>query len=259
MAARSDDEAGYGRYIHSSDFTTINQASPTTNLSSGRLENQNVVEPFLLGSSHQQREHVTTALDRMGAGVIEVREAFQQWVQRKRRAPTTHGAGRADAGPKVTGPQSGRGHQIADAATLLTGDGTRAGSTFTSVPVAFQNVTGTDHLEGAMIRAMAELRLPTETAEAFCKGAGRATETEARADDVSFSAFVERYADAVGLLRDFAPHRNGGEVWADGPGGMWVAVSGKELADARAVFDDKVAEQEGKTKSTDKGKTRHLQ
>lgn len=116
-----------------------------------------------------------------------------------------------------------------------------------------------------MVSAMAELRLPLETAEAFCEGVGENSGESAAAEPgrrvaVTFSDFVERYADASGLLRETASSggkKRGREVWVEGHAGAWVAVPAKECKGARRVFDGQVAtrdeDQDQENKSDDGG------
>lgn len=92
-------------------------------------------------------------------------------------------------------------------------------------------------VESRAIRAMVELRVPPEVAEAACRGAG------SDLGRVSFSEFVARYAEASGLAGEVVPRR-GGQVWAEGPGGRWVRALPSQLGEARSAFDEAAGSQE---------------
>lgn len=175
----------------------------------------------------QHRDRVATALDRMGAGVVEVRDAFQRWMPWRRGVNATRDARNHSTAVPASSAKDGK-HENTESFA--------------------------DDLEGAMVSAMVELRVPKHTAEVFCEGvvtgAGAA---EGDTTVVSFADFVGRYADAAGLLREEgSASRPGGGVWAEGPGGVWVAVSWRELAGAKEAFDEAVDNQ-GDT-FDDKGK-----
>lgn len=173
-------------------------------------------------SPRAQRGRVATALDRMGAAVMEVRDAFQRWVPHE--------------GPSVAAARSSSNQAVNKRAVSFS-DG---------------NKTSLAGLKEAMVRAMTDLRLPLETATDFCErvGGGEAA--------VTFSDFLSRYADASGLLKDISPSGNKGgrDVWVEGSAGVWVAVPLKELRDARREFDEqaaKQADQDQGSKSDDEG------
>lgn len=170
----------------------------------------------------QRHDRVATALDRMGAGVVEVRDAFQRWVPRRLEAEATRDTRNHAAAVATSSANNGK-HEISGSIA--------------------------DGLEEAMVNAMVELRIPKRTAEAFCEGAA-AGASAAEGDTVSFSDFVGRYADAAGLLREeTATCRPGGGVWAEGPGGVWVEVSRRELAGAKDAFDEAADKQVDKRRN----------
>ena len=214
----------------------------------GRLGKQGTDRSLLPPTPvREQRSRVAIALDRMGAAVIEVREAFQRWVPQTRRPH--------DVGPKHVGTErQGRKTRAKDepggVAKSLVGHGKRevhhSDSAKRVTPEAAVDVAD---LKGGVMRAMMELRLPVETAEYFCNKTDGVD--EAPAGEISFADFVALYADAAGLLTESAHDRKGGEVWVEGPGGRWTAVSRKESEGARRVFFEKATEQEQETKSDD--------
>lgn len=195
-------------------------------------------------SPREQRARVAIALDRMGAAVVEVREAFQRWVPGGEKAVVA-------ARPATSPARRANKKRTVSFSDPNTAEVTAPGDTKATL----------SNVDGAMVRAMTELRLPFETAEVFCKGAGVQRENgEEILLPVTFSDFVGRYAAASGLLREFSPAgRSGGiEVWVEGPGGAWVAVSRKGYKVARKVFDEQASEhnqdQESKNESDDGGK-----
>lgn len=170
----------------------------------------------------QRHDRVATALDRMGAGVVEVRDAFQRWVPWRREAEATRDT-RNHTAAVATSSAKNEKHEISGSIA--------------------------DDLEEAMVNAMVELRIPQRTAQAFCEGVA-AGASAAEGDTVSFSDFVGRYADAAGLLREkTSTCRPGGGVWAEGPGGVWVEVSRRELAGAKDVFDEAADKQVDKRRN----------
>ncbi len=174
-------------------------------------------------SPSDQRRRVAIALDRMGAAVVEVRDAFQRWVPRDGHAVAV-AAARSMSSPAPRS-RSRRAVSFSDQEMA-------AGS-------SLGNKMSLSTSKEAMVRAMAELRLPPETAETFCKGVG-GSEASGKG---TFSDFVSRYAAASGLLKETVPSgkNGGGEVWVEGLGGVWVAVPSKKCLDARKVFDGEVA------------------
>lgn len=200
-------------------------------------------------SREQQRARVATALDRMGAGVIEVREAFQRWVPGAQRAPAM--------GPQNDDPgHSGR--QARPAKPLVGSSNHRVkalgSAKATIIPEA--STMGVADLNGGVSRAMQELRLPLETAAAFCQETAGGGVEAGPPEELSFSEFVSRYAGAAGLLTESPAHgREGGEVWVEGPGGRWVAISRRKSECARRVFDEQAAEQEQQDTKSDDGGT----
>lgn len=92
------------------------------------------------------------------------------------------------------------------------------------------DVKSAGKMETAVTSAMTELRLPMKVAAEFSKGAGAKN-----LGSITFSEFVGRYAEAAGLQREIS-HPRGTQVWAEGPEGMWIALSPERLAGARAVF-----------------------
>ncbi|CAM9612678.1 unnamed protein product, partial [Hapterophycus canaliculatus] len=173
-------------------------------------------------SPREQRARVAIALDRMGAAVVEVRGAFQRWVPGGARPAT---AGRVQASPARRAIRK-RTVSFSDSITVTTPADTKA------------NLA---NVREAMVWAMTELRLPLETAEDICEGAGVQRENgEETPVPVTFSDFVGRYAAASGLLREASPDERKGsrEVWVEGPGGAWIAVSPKEYKVAWNAFDE---------------------
>ena len=263
VVARLDGDDDSGGFLRSRALNTtskndvgltsssLSRAAAAMALGPHRLEKQGADRSLLLPSSREQRARVATALDRMGGGVIEVREAFQRWVPGTRRTP--------DIGPKHIQPdhkerqaRSGGGPSVS--AKSLVGSGKRGDNTSDSAKITIPGATtGVVDLNGGILRAMQELRIPLETAEAFCKET--AGEVDAvPVEEISFSNFVSRYADATGLLTESsARNREGKEVWVEGPGGRWVAVSRKGSEGARRIFDKQAARQEQETKSDDGG------
>lgn len=155
---------------------------------------------YLALSPQVQREHIATALDRMGGAVVEIRDAYQRWVARKT----------VDAESAAHMPSTMRVHDTKDKFKC----------------------------EAGAIRAMTELRVPMEMAEVACEGVGSLLSY------ISFSEFVGRYAGAAGLVEN-TPCREG-EVWVEGPGGVWVQMPAICLHGARAVFDEATEAQEEK-------------
>ena len=244
-----------GATSSSSSLSRAAAAAAALALSPHRPEKQGANRPLPLSfAREQQRARVATALDRMGAGVIEVREAFQRWVP---------GAGIPGIGPTSVErghnrqwAKSGRGVPSVSAESLV-GSGKRGVSIPDSAKVNLPeapSTMGAADLNGGVLRAMQELRLPLEIAAAFCKKTAGGAEA-APAEEMLFSEFVSRYADAAGLLAESsARDRKGGEVWAEGPGGRWVVVSREESEGVRRVFDEQAAAQGGQeTKSDDGG------
>lgn len=176
----------------------------------------------LEGSESEQRIRVATALDRIGAGIVEVREAFQRRVPLRRQA------------------------------TDVKQDATRTSISRlrnTRYDNPEEHVAHESGVEEAMVRAMTDLRLPVEIAKKCCDGIGAASVAKGTP---TFSEFVERYAIGAGLLKEPLDGERG-QLWAEGPGGMWVAVSPESLARARAAFDEQATTREGDTKSNDTG------
>jgi len=58
---------------------------------------------------------------------------------------------------------------------------------------------------------------------------------------------VGRYAAASGLSKETVPSgkKSGGEIWAEGSDGVWVAVPFKKYLDAWKTFDGEVAKGAG--------------
>lgn len=170
-------------------------------------------------SPRAQQERVATALDRMGAAVVEVRDAFQRWVPRE--------------GPSVAAVRSPSSRTNNKRAVSFSDPKRKAAS-------SNGDKTSLAGLQAAMVGAMTDLRLPIQTAKNVCEGAGGDGPT------VTFSDFVSRYADASGLLKEMEPSdkKGGREIWVEGSAGAWFAVPPKELKDARRVFDEVLAEQE---------------
>lgn len=193
-------------------------------------------------SPSDQRRLVAIALDRMGAAVVEVRDAFQRWVLPDGQAVTV---ARSTASP-TRRSKSRRAVSFSDQEMA-------AGS---SLGIKSSLSTSKE----AMMRALAELRLPLKTAERFCDGAGGGEES----GTVTFSDFVGRYAAASGLVKETVPpgKRGGGEVWVEGSGGVWVAVPFKKCLHARKIFDGEVAKGTGDrdtgSNSDDDGKTKSI-
>lgn len=263
--AGSDRDYGSGGLLHSGapNMTSKDDLGPTSSRTLSRAAaaamalnphgsgEQGAGRSLLPPSSsrEQQRARVATALDRMGAGVIEVREAFRRWVPGAQRPP--------EMGPKNDDP--GHTGRQARPAIPLAGNGKRGVKTsgpakVTTIPEA--STMGVVDLNGGVLRAMQELRLPLETAADFCKEiAGWGVEA-APPEEMSFSEFVSRYADAAGLLTESPAHgRESGEVWVEGPGGRWVAVSRRKSEGARRVFDEQATEQEEQDTKSDDGGT----
>lgn len=211
-----------------------------------RSENQVVDHhlPFL--SPREQRARVATALDRMGAGVVEVREAFQRWV------PTSADVASEDNERWERACNTKRGGYAAATAKPATITQKLVASKLGSAAASAESTTSATDLEQGMIRAMLELRLPAEAANIFCKTDEMAPSKSL--DIISFSDFVGRYASASGLLKEKSSISKGREVWAEGPGGMWMGFSRKELANMAAAFDEEAAKQEQDAESDDAGK-----
>lgn len=182
-------------------------------------------------SPHEQQERVATALDRMGAAVVEVRDAFRRWVPHR-------GSSVAAERPPSSRAQNTRAVSFS-APEIMAASSNR-------------NQTKLSGLKEAMVRVMTDLRLPLDTAKTFCEGAGGVGVA------VTFSDFVSRYADASGLLKEtkLSGGRRGREVWVEGSAGAWVNIPLKELTDARRVFREEAAKQEDQdqeSKSDDGG------
>lgn len=192
-------------------------------------------------SPSDQRRLVAVALDRMGAAVVEVRDAFQRWVPREEQAVAVAATARSNSSPTRRSKNK--------RAVSFSSQEMAAGS-------SLDNKTNVSTSKEAMMNAMAELRLPPATAEIFCEGAGGGDASAT----ITFSDFVGRYAAASGLLKEPASSGKveGGDVWVEGSGGVWVAVPFKKCADARKIFDGKVAKSAGdrnkESKSDDVGK-----
>lgn len=214
-------------------ITNLNRAGPTSSSASAGTSL----------SAREQQSRVAIALDRMGAAVVEVREIFQRRVQTGRQAavvarPPTSPARRASKKRTVSFSDS---KSAEETALSSTGD-------------SLANVNE------AMVHAMTDLRLPLETAEKICEETGvqRENGEETRIPG-TFSDFVVRYAAASGLLQQASPdeRKAGGQVWVEGPGGAWVAVSRQEYKIARKVFDGQALEhsqdQENKDETIDGG------
>lgn len=186
-------------------------------------------------SPHEQRARVAVALDRMGASVVEVRDAFQRWAPRGRAAARSSASSAQRAKSKKT-------VSFSDSETAAEGG-------------PDDDRTAALSKEG-MVHAMAELRLPLETAEQACDGAGGDGATTGRAA-CTFSDFVCRYADASGLLKETTSSgkKSQGEIWAEGRGGMWTAIPLNECRGARIIFDEQAEEHNQEDKSDDGGKT----
>ncbi|CAM9542999.1 unnamed protein product, partial [Ectocarpus sp. 12 AP-2014] len=182
-------------------------------------------------SPHEQRARVAVALDRMGASVVEVRDAFQRWVPRGRAAARSSASSAQRAKSKKT-------VSFSDSETAAEGgpDDDRT----------------TAICKEGMVHAMVDLRLPLETAEQACDGAGGDGATTGRAA-CTFSNFVCRYADASGLLKETTPSgkKSQGEIWAEGRGGMWTAIPLNEWRGARIIFDEQAKEHNQEDKSND--------
>lgn len=185
-------------------------------------------------SPHEQSARVAVALDRMGASVVEVRDAFQRWVPHGRAAARSSASRAQRAKKKKT-------VSFSDSETAAEGG-------------SDDDRTAALSKEG-MMHAMAELRLPLETAEQACDGAGGGRATTGRGA-CTFSDFVCRYADASGLFKETTSSgkKNIGEIWAEGPGGMWTVVPLNECKGARRIFDEQAAEHNQEDKSDDGGK-----
>ena len=171
-------------------------------------------------SPRAQQGRVATALDRMGAAVVEVRDAFQRWV--------------VSEGPSAAAVRSPSSRTNMKRAVSFSDPETKA-----AAPTG--NKTSLAGLpEEAMVRAMTDLRLPLQTAKDFCEGAS------GDGAAVTFSEFVSRYADASGLLKEVTPsdEKGGRVVWVEGSAGGWFAVPRKDLKDARRVFDEHLENQE---------------
>lgn len=192
--------------------TTVAQAIKAGKPSSGALE----------GSKSEQRIRVATALDRIGAGIVEVREAFQRRVLLRRQATDV----KQDATRTPISRRRGTRHDDRE-----------------------EHVAHESGVEEAMVRAMTDLRLPVEIAQKCCDGIGAASVAKGTPP---FSEFVERYAIGAGLLEEPLDGERG-QLWAEGPGGMWVAVSPERLAQARAAFDEQTTIREGDKKSNEGG------
>lgn len=224
-------------------------------LSPHRPERQGAGRPLLVSfAREQQRARIATALDRMGAGVIEVREAFQRWVPGAHRIPGI-GTTSLERGHKRQQARSGgRGPSVS--AESLVGSGKLGVSLPDPAKVDLPepaSSTGAVDLNEGVLRAMQELRLPLEIAAAFCKEAAGGAEA-VPAKEMLFSEFVSRYADAAGLLAEsLARDREGGAVWVEGPGGRWVAVSRAESEGVRRVFDEQAGAQGGQETKLDDG------
>lgn len=209
------------------------QGPTTTSLGFQRTGTQDVNHRVHPLSSPEESARVAAALDRMGSGVVEVREAFQRWVpQSLRKEGVT-----SDAAGQGTGRRA-RVNPPTVARLSPTGGGRRQPDD--------GGVSNSDtDVERAMTNAMMELRVPEEIAQEICNGAGV---TASAAGGVSFACFIERYAEAAGLLKETSG-RSRGEVWAEGPGGLWVELPHKDLAGASAIFDEGAVEEEAETKS----------
>eukprot|EP00752_Nemacystus_decipiens_P008770 g7826.t1 len=222
-ASGSDDGAG-GEESSSSDNGvnghTAVTADATLNLATART-----------GLETEKHGRVATALDRMGAAVVEVRDAFQRWVPHE--------------GPSVAAVRSPSSRTNNKRAVSFSAPEKKAA-------LSNGNETSQAGLQEAMLRAMTDLRLPRQTAKAFCEGAG------ADGVAVTFSDFVCRFADASGLLKELASSdKEGGRtVWVEGSAGAWFAIPLKDLKDVQRVFDEQIANQEDQdqeSKSSDGG------
>lgn len=182
----------------------------------------------LEGSKSEQHIRVATALDRIGAGIVEVRKAFQRQLPLRRQA--------MDVKQDATRTPISRRRDTQNENP--------------EEDVAHESV-----VEEAMVRSMMDLRLPLEIAKKCCDGIGAASVAKGTP---TFSEFVERYAIGAGLLEEPLDGERG-QLWAEGPGGIWMAVSPERLARARAAFDDQGTTREGDAKSNDtEGKFHHF-
>ena len=182
-------------------------------------------------SVNDKRGRVATALDRMGAGVVEVREAFQ------RRLPLQWQAvDEAEQDPTYARSISTLGRQ-----------GTRQKTSEESRSGAMDPEKKSDEngVKEAMVLAMTDLRLPKDVAKKHCSGVWL---TSATAGVPSFSDFIERYGRGAGLFKDPMDGKQA-KLWVEGPGGIWVAVSPEEVASARAAFDEQITHQGEDSKS----------
>ncbi|CAM9744831.1 unnamed protein product [Scytosiphon promiscuus] len=199
-------------------IAVLHEAGQTSDLS-------RTASPAAALSPREQRARVAIALDRMGTAVVEVREAFQLWVPSAGQA--------AQSARPPTSPARRTRKRTVSFSDSKTTEAAAPGD----IKAHPANV------KEAMVRALTELRLPLETAEAFCDGVGVQQETgEDPRVSVTFSDFVGRYAAASGLLREAssADRKRSGDVWVEGSGGAWVAISRKECKVAKKVFDEEV-------------------
>lgn len=213
--------------------TTPSRALTSTAGLTARRSSQSNMRPSTFPSPQEKRTRVETALDRMGAGVIEVRDAYERWVRPRRRVAT----GTARDGADIS-DRSGRLAELPGQAGSDVAAPPSVAAKPTSNHLDSGNLNEHKYLEKAFMDAMVELRLPAETAHTFCREAGPIIVALATGTGpISFSDFVERYAEAAGLLAGSSPsERKGPTIWAEGPRGMWMAVAFRDLSAASAAF-----------------------